>query len=66
MRPALPAWKNPPLIRRRERAEVRAALLHIAKSPKTWRVIGVLVLGAALFSAASQGAVVSLAVAMGA
>jgi hypothetical protein len=35
----LPSWKDPALVRRRERAELRAALLHIATSPAACRVV---------------------------
>jgi hypothetical protein len=41
----LPSWKDPALVRRRERAELRAALLHIATSPAAcWVGVGVLLI----------------------
>jgi hypothetical protein len=41
----LPSWKDPALVRRRERAELRAALLHIATSPAAcWMGVGVLLI----------------------
>jgi hypothetical protein len=44
-RTPLPSWKDPALVRRRERAELRAALLHIATSPAAcWVAVGVLLI----------------------